>query len=60
MSQARCLCHITACATELLGGQKKVETWHQALAVSLPAHSPWHQQGSRTERKRLVASVVTT
>ena len=41
-------------------GQKKVETWHQASAVSVPAYSPSHQQGSRTERKPLVALVVTT
>ncbi len=24
-------------------GQKKLETAHQASAVSVPAHSPWHQ-----------------
>ncbi|NEO44850.1 MAG: hypothetical protein F6K55_12240 [Moorea sp. SIO4A3] len=68
MSQARCLCHTTpdslchrqdACATELLRDPKKLETWHQASAVSKPAHSPSHQQGCRTERKPLVASVVT-
>ncbi|NEQ82581.1 MAG: hypothetical protein F6K26_20780 [Moorea sp. SIO2I5] len=59
MSQARCLCHTTACATELLGDPKKLETSHQASAVSEPAHSPSHQQGCRTERKPLVAWVVT-